>query len=123
MKHLLLFTSLALASASLSAHAAEPITYGSLKSGNLYEAMPPATRSVYVAGVVDGLLLAPNPEEGKLIASKLSRCTKGWQLDQIVNVVNKFHVAHPETWDDDMALAVYDALRDACHAKGIDLNQ
>jgi hypothetical protein len=122
MKHLLLLTSLALVLAGFSAHAAEPITYGSLKSGNLYEAMPPAARSAYVAGMVDGLLLAPNPEEGKLIASKLSRCTKPWTLDQIVDMVNKFHGDHPETWDDDMALAVYDTLRDACHAKGIDLN-
>jgi hypothetical protein len=122
MKQLSFFTLLVFSSMSIAAHAAEPITYGSWKSGNLYEAMSPADRSIYVAGVVDGLLLAPNPEVGKLIASKVSRCTKRGTLPQIVDIVDKYHSAHHETWEDDMALVVYDSLRDACHAKGIDLN-
>jgi hypothetical protein len=73
-------------------------------------------QSVYAAGLVDGMFLAPvfdAPNRGKYLIA-IQNCVKGMSNKQVAAIIIKYAKEHPEKWHIGTNLVAYQALREVC---------
>jgi|HubBroStandDraft_6_1064221.scaffolds.fasta_scaffold460452_2 hypothetical protein len=98
--------------------------WGAVRSGYLtagkYLALKPDTQAVYMAGMIDGMYLAPMfdaPDEDKYLV-RIRVCVTDGDITntQIAAIVTKYVKKRPEIWRASANVVVYEALRDYCPA-------
>jgi Rap1a immunity proteins len=73
-------------------------------------------QSVYAAGLMDGINLAPMfdaPNNNKYLVS-LKACMKDMTNIQVAAIITKYAKDHPERWHLGTNIVAYQALRDVC---------
>ncbi|NKF95648.1 hypothetical protein GO290_02745 [Ralstonia solanacearum] len=85
--------------------------------GNHYRAWPVASRQLYLAGIIDGMLYAPAVSGRTEFAVALSECLIGVPVTQQTAVVDKALADNPSHWDAPMNWLVFDALSKFCGAR------
>ena len=68
----------------------------------------------YVAGILDGIKLAPMLGGSEELTGAFADCLVGLSVNGAMDIVLKEHHAHPEWWDTPMHLTVYRAILNAC---------
>jgi hypothetical protein len=96
--------------------------WGLVRSGYLsagkYLALKPDTRGVYMAGMIDGMYLAPMfdaPDEDKYLV-RIRVCVTDGDLTntQIATIVTKYAKKRPDEWQAGANVVAYQALREVC---------
>jgi hypothetical protein len=98
--------------------------WGVVRSGYLtagkYLALKPDTQAVYMAGMIDGMYLAPMfdaPDEDKyLVRIRLGVTDGDITNTQTAAVVTKYVKKRPDVWRASANVVAYQALRDFCPA-------
>jgi hypothetical protein len=73
-------------------------------------------QSVYAAGLVDGMYLAPvfdAPNRGKTLTA-MRMCLKPMTTTQVAGIITKYAKEHPEKWDMGTNVVAWQALREVC---------
>lgn len=76
-------------------------------------------QSMYAAGLVDGMYLAPvfdAPNKDKYLTA-MRTCIKRMTSTQVAAIITKFTREHPEKWDMGANVVGWQALREACDAR------
>ena len=98
--------------------------WGVVRSGYLsagkYRALKPDTQGVYMAGMLDGMYLAPMfdaPDEDKYLV-RIRACVTDGDLTntQIAAIVTKYAKKRPDVWRAGANVVAYQALREFCPA-------
>ena len=96
------------------------IPFGFMKPEG-YLDLPLPSQQDYVAGVFDGIILAPlfaTANENEL-GTRFAKCMEGKNLRQVNAITLKFTQDHPKLWDSGgMNTLVYQAILDACPGAG-----
>jgi Ssp1 endopeptidase immunity protein Rap1a len=98
--------------------------WGLVRSGFLsaekYLALKPDIKAVYMAGMIDGMYLAPMfdaPDEDKYLVRIRACVTDGGLTNtQIAAIVTKYVKNRPDEWKAGANVVAYQALREACPA-------
>jgi hypothetical protein len=102
----------------------DPGHWGVVRSGYLtagkYLTLKPDTQAVYMAGMIDGMYLAPMfdaPDEDKYLV-RIRVCVTDGDITntQIAAIVTKYVKKRPEVWRASANVVAYQALRDFCPA-------
>jgi len=84
-------------------------------TGNQYrDLMDFYDRTMYVSGVIDGMLLAPIFKADKALLGWLETCVTGMRQDQVAFIVDKHLQGRPQDWHSQMHFNVYRALGNVC---------
>jgi hypothetical protein len=98
--------------------------WGLVRSGYLsagkYLALKPDTQGIYMAGMIDGMYLAPMfdaPDEDKYLV-RIRVCVTDGDLTntQIAAIVTKYAKKRPDEWKAGANVVAYQALREVCPA-------
>ena len=98
--------------------------WGLVRSGYLsagaYLALKPDTQGVYMAGMIDGMYLAPMfdaPDEDKYLV-RIRRCVTYGDITntQIAAIVTKYAKKRRDKWQAGANVVAYQALREFCPA-------
>jgi Rap1a immunity proteins len=98
--------------------------WGLVRTGYLsaekYLALKPDTQAVYMAGMIDGMYLAPMfdaPDEDKYLV-RIRVCVTDGRITntQIAAIVTKYVKNRPDEWKAGANVVAYQALREACPA-------
>jgi Ssp1 endopeptidase immunity protein Rap1a len=102
----------------------DPGHWGVVRSGYLsagkYLALKPDTQGAYMAGMIDGMYLAPMfdaPDEDKYLV-RIRVCVTDGDLTntQIAAIVTKYAKKRPDEWRAGANVVAYQALREYCPA-------
>lgn len=85
-----------------------------LADGNQFNKSSKALQLSYVAGILDGIKMAPMLGGSEELTGAFADCLVGLSVNQAMDIVLKEHYAHPEWWDTPMHLTVYRAILNAC---------
>ena len=85
-----------------------------LADGNQFNKSNKSLQLSYVAGILDGIKLAPMLGGSEKLTGAFADCLVGLSVNEAMDVVLKEHHAHPEWWDTPMHLTVYRAILNAC---------
>ncbi|MBC8317855.1 MAG: hypothetical protein H8E41_08095 [Desulfobulbaceae bacterium] len=85
-----------------------------LADGNQFNKSSEALQLSYVAGILDGIKMAPLLGGSEELTGAFADCLVGLSVNQAMGIVLKEHHAHPEWWDTPMHLTVYRAILNAC---------
>lgn len=115
MKKIVLFVVFALAfkSSMVWAESVVNIRKG-LADGYQFNKSNKALQLSYIAGILDGIKMAPMLGGSEKLTGAFADCLVGLSVDQAMEVVLKEHNAHPEWWDTPMHLTVYRAILNSC---------
>ncbi|MBB3048972.1 hypothetical protein FHR99_003246 [Litorivivens lipolytica] len=83
-------------------------------SGNRYQSLTSAEQMGYVAGVVDGLKLAPTLSADKADMNWFRTCIDDMVATQIKAIVDKFLAENPARWHQGMHTTIYASLVGVC---------
>jgi hypothetical protein len=115
-----------LAAVSVASHARDYHLPPGITTGNDYQDYSVTDRQRYLAGVLDGIYLAPQLAQQQHLArvEKLSRCESVMRLTgvQLVAIVDHYMADHPEQWGGSMNTIAYKALADACRKNAAPIN-
>jgi hypothetical protein len=81
-----------------------------------YIQLGPNQQSIYAAGLIDGMYLAPMfdaPNKDKFLTA-MRTCVKPMTNTQVAAIISKYAKAHPEEWHMGTNLVAYQALREVC---------
>lgn len=97
---------------------AEPEIPVSIKSGfltgNSYRILPTSNKRSYIAGFIDGTLVAPLFDAPKKETAWLERCIVGMTDQQVVAILEKWLSENPARWHESMNVLSFVALRESC---------
>ncbi|WP_140637402.1 Rap1a/Tai family immunity protein [Methylibium rhizosphaerae] len=97
---------------------AAPKTPVSIKSGfhtgSSFRELSSVAKRSYVAGFVDGALVAPLLDAPKGEIRWLERCVTGMTDDQLVAIVEKWLSENPVRWHESMNILAFVALKEGC---------
>jgi hypothetical protein len=88
---------------------------GSLNAGDYLE-LEPYAQSMYAAGLIDGIFLAPAfdaPSDGKYLTAART-CVKGMTPKQVAAIITKHVKDHPESWHIGANVVAWQAMRNVC---------
>lgn len=85
-----------------------------LADGHQFNKSSPDLQLSYVAGILDGIKMAPMLGGSETLTGAFADCLVGLSVGQAMEVVLKEHNAHPEWWDTPMHLTVYRAILNSC---------
>jgi hypothetical protein len=111
---LVILLSLGLALAASDNETAGKHTLVSFVTTEKYRQLPPASRTVYLSGWLDGRLNAGYIGGTAEAIESQRQCVIGKTDTQITAIVDKYIADHPETWNRPAALEADDALQSIC---------
>jgi len=85
-----------------------------LADGNQFNKSNESLQLSYIAGILDGIKLAPMLGGSEGLTGAFADCLIGLSVNEAMDIVLKEHHAHPEWWDTPMHLTVYRAILNAC---------
>lgn len=85
-----------------------------LADGHQFNKSTKALQLSYVAGILDGIKMAPMLGGSEKLTGTFADCLVGLSVNQAMEIVLKEHNAHPEWWDTPMHLTVYRAILNTC---------
>jgi hypothetical protein len=85
-----------------------------LADGHQFNKSNKALQLSYVAGILDGIKMAPMLGGSEELTGAFADCLVGLSVNQAMEIVLKEHNAHPEWWDTPMHLTVYRAILNSC---------
>jgi len=85
-----------------------------LADGNQFNKSNESLQLSYIAGILDGIKLAPMLGGSEELTGAFADCLVGLSVNEAMGIVLKEHHAHPEWWDTPMHLTVYRAILNAC---------
>ena len=92
--------------------------YGGFVTGNQYRDMTGIQKRSYVAGLLDGMLLAPAFGGSEERMQWFLVCTQRIGVIKLRGAINTYIRNHTETHDRKSAADMFRAIRDACRALG-----
>jgi hypothetical protein len=90
-------------------------------TGSNYEAMGRLPRMTYLEGTVDGMIVGADASGDGHRATQFSRCIVNMHGNQLLAIVDKYMTDNPTRWDTLMSTLTYNAMNDACAARGFPL--
>ena len=99
---------------ALSAQAGLSTIFTGFSTGETYKSQDRDTREAYIVGVNDALRVAGMFDAPERRPRWLRDCTVGWKVPQLTAIADRYVAAHPERWQDPMAVLYIVAMREAC---------
>lgn len=89
--------------------------HNSYVKGNEYVKLEEGDRALYIAGLVDGILLSPFFGAQRSKIEWFERCTiERMTMYQVTAIVDKFMRENPDRWHQEMHTLAYIAIKKAC---------
>ncbi|MHB1861614.1 MAG: Rap1a family protein [Gemmatimonadaceae bacterium] len=90
------------------------VVHNGMLTGNDYLSYSVSAQRAYVAGIVDGMLLAPLFGAKERSTAWFVDCVQGMTDVEIRAIIGNYLQAHPVLWKNQMHALVYSALFAAC---------